>query len=549
MERNKIEQFNTALREYRAGKQSAERRVINAENWWRLRNAAQESRNTEIGKDGGFTARTAWLHNIIVSKHADAMDAFPEPDILPREERDTAEAESLGDIIPCVLEQNGFEQVYSDVMWQKLKTGTGIYKVVWDPAKLNGLGDISIVRVDLLNLFWEPGITDIQKSKYLFHTELHDIDELEETYPHIRGRLRGGSFNAARFAYEGSAVDAGKVTVAEVYYRRVIDGRRTLQYCKFCGDEVLYATEDDPELYERGLYDHAEYPFVFDPLFPVEGSPCGYGYVDLSENTQTAIDLMMTAFIKNTMAGSVPRYFVRGDGGLNEEEFLDLSKPIVHTSGNLGEDAIRQITFSPLAGSYIQVLETAIEEIRHTSGNTETATGNPGGGVTAASAIAALQEASGKTSRDSAAASYRAYRQVIYLCIELIRQFYSLPRQFRITGKSGEPVFRAYSNEGLQPVREGDEFGTEAGCRLPVFDIRVRAQKKSAVTKLSQNELALQLFRLGFFNPQAAPAALPALNLMSFEGRDGVIRQVAENYETARLLAAAAGGGENGENR
>ena len=46
---------------------------------------------------------SGWLHNVIVSKHADAIEAYPEPNILPREESDRAEAKVLSAIIPCVL--------------------------------------------------------------------------------------------------------------------------------------------------------------------------------------------------------------------------------------------------------------------------------------------------------------------------------------------------------------------------------------------------------------------------------------------------------------
>ena len=63
--------------------------------------------------------------------------------------------------MPVILEQNDFEETYSDVLWQKLQQGTGIYGVFWDKDKLGGLGDIAIRKIDALNIFWEPGISDI----------------------------------------------------------------------------------------------------------------------------------------------------------------------------------------------------------------------------------------------------------------------------------------------------------------------------------------------------------------------------------------------------
>ena len=576
----RLREFTRTLQRYKAGKASLERRVVSAENWWKLRNRF-EQRKTGLGDDGGYRSESGWLHNVIVSKHADAMEAFPEPVILPREPGDSEQARLLSAILPCILEQNRFEKTYDAAMWQKLKTGTACYRVVWDSEKQGGLGDIAIERVDLLNLFWEPGVGDIQDSKYLFCTHLEDEEALAERYPQLKGRMKSNPFLATRFVYDDAVSLEGKATVIEVYYKKRLGTWTVLHYCKYVGDTVLYATENevvgdglpDVPLYgvargktravedagpydaetdgvpvgdglrtarpgmtdsgpsgtpaptDAGLYDHGKYPFVLDPLFPVEGSPCGYGFVDLCANGQTAIDLLRTAFVKNALVGATPRYFQRIDGSVNEEELLDLSRPLVHVSGNLGEDSLRQIGFAGLPGVYVSVLESTIRELRETSGNTETANGTMNVGVTAASAIAALQEASGKGSRDATRASYLAFREIMELCIELIRQFYTLPRQFRITGELGESRFVAYDNACLQP-RPMVWEGLELGLSEPVFDVKVEAQKRNAYSRLSQNELAMELYRLGLFEPGREEQALGLLELMEFDGRERLIARL-----------------------
>ena len=536
-----LKKFMQVLEKYKAGKVQTESRILASENWWKLRNTTEEKKVTNIGADGGFTATSGWLHNVIVSKHADAMEAYPEPNILPREEADKGEAKKLSAIVPCVLEQNQFEDTYSDNMWQKLKTGTGVYKVVWDKGKLHGLGDISVECVNLLNIYWEPGVKDIQRSRYLFHTELCDKDILEERYPQLKDKIKGKSFMSTKFLYDDHVDTENKHTVIEVYYHKFVQGKQTLQYCKFVGDQVLYATENDtqpvmdevtgqvkPPMAISGLYDHGKFPYVFDALYPIEGSPCGYGYVDICRNPQIVIDLLNTSFVKNAMVGAVPRYFRRSDGGVNAEQFLDLSQPLVEVTGNMDETALRRIEHNPLDSNYIQVLDRTIQELRETSGNTETSTGSTSSGVTAASAIAALQEASGKGSRDSTKAAYRAYTQIVELCIELIRQFYNLPRQFRIVGEYGMQQFISYSNAGIMQQNQGNAFGVDLGYRLPVFDIKVSAQKKNVYTKVTQNELAIQFFQMGFFNPQMTDQALMCLELMDFDGKDEIMQKVSQ---------------------
>ena len=532
-----LQQFLRILQHYKAGKRHTEQRILSSESWWKLRNTEEEQAAGATHAQG-FTSRSGWLHNVIVSKHADGVDAYPEPRVLPREPGDRDQARMLSAVLPCVLEQNNFAQTYSDILWQKLKTGTGVYKVAWDRDKLSGLGDIEISRVNLLNLYWEPGITDIQNSRYLFHTELVHQEELEENYPEIRGKAIKNAFLSTKFLYDDTVDTSDKVTVIDVYYRKKVGRRRVLHYCKFAGDTLLYATENDfapasdllgrpkPPAAEAGLYDHGFYPYVFDTLYPIEGSPCGYGFVDICRNPQTEIDILKTAFVKNARVGAVPRYFSRVDGNVNQEQFLDLEQALVQVSGNVDEATLRPIAHQSLDGNYIALLDRTVDELRQTSGNTETSTGNFGAGVTAASAIAALQEASGKGSRDANATSYRAFSRVVELCIELMRQFYELPRQFRILGELGAEEFVIFTNSGLLPQAQMGPAGP-VGYRLPVFDLRIEAQRKSPYSRASQNELALQFFRQGFFDPRKADEALMCLEMMDFDEKPALMQAIA----------------------
>lgn len=547
--KEQLKKFTKILREYKAGKARTEQRIIAAENWWKLRNTAEEQKKTEIGADGGFVSVSAWLHNVITSKHADAIEAYPEPNILPREEGDKGEAQMLSSVVPCVLEQNEFEATYNDAMWSKMKFGTAAYKVVWDKNIAGGLGDIRVDKLNLLNVYWEPGVEKIQKSRYIFQTELVDKDILRSRYPELEGSLKGQGVLSAKFLYDDTVNTADKATVIEVYYHVFQGGKRVLHYCKYVEDHVLYSTENETQpvtdelgqpiaapMAQTGLYDHGEFPFVFDPLFPIEGSPCGYGFIDLGLNPQIAIDLMNTAFVKNTVVGAIPRYISNNDeASINESEMLDTKNPVIHIKGSIDEMSLRLMPHNSLDGNYLNLLDRYIQEMRETTGNTETSTGNIASGVTAASAIAALQEAAGKGSRDSNQASYRAYEKIVKLCIELIRQFYTLPRQFRILGEYGTMQFVQYSNQGLMQQQPG--FGGEMGYRKPEFDIKVYAQKRSVYTKVANNEMAIQFFQLGFFNPQAAEQTLMCLEMMDFDGKDEIMQKVAKNARVFQMFA------------
>lgn len=512
------------LRRYHAGKRQLEQRIIDNEQFWKLRHWQQMEKTGQGGNPADPQPTSEWLVNCILSKHADAMDCYPEPTVLPREPGDREEAGKLTRILPVILKKNGFKRTYSSAWWYKLKSGCAVYGVFWDAGKLNGLGDISIRRMDLLNLFWEPGVTDIQDSPHFFSTELQDREALEERYPQAKGKADRGGWSVSRYLYDDAVDTSGKVLVVDWYYHTRENGRRVLQYCKFVGDTVLYATENDPDMRDRGWYDHGRYPFVFDVLFPEEGTPTGYGYVDLCKSPQKQIDLMNQAILKNTLASATPRFFVRSDGAVNENEYADWTRPFVHTNGNLGSDSIAPIQTAGLDSVYVAILQSKIAEMKETAGNRDVANGGTAGGVTAATAIAALQEAGGKLSRNMIDDGYEAFSDVVTLCIELIRQFYSLPRQFRLLGVMGQEEFVSYDSRGLQPQAVDD--GVVSGYRVPEFDLEVSAQDENPYKTMEYNQLALQLFQMGFFRADMADQALRCLELMDFKNKDRLMSSI-----------------------
>ncbi len=557
-----LRRANGILKKYKEGKTRLEQRIIDNEQFWKLRHWEQMEKEGQGGNSGDPQPASGWLVNCILSKHADAMDCYPAPTVLPREPDDRQEAQRLSRILPVVLKKNQFKRTYSSAWWYKLKSGCAVYGVFWDGTKLGGLGDISVKRMDLLNLFWEPGVTDIQDSAHFFSTELVDNDKLLAEYPQLEGKLGRGIFTLSRYLYDDTVDTSNKSLVVDWYYHTNMEGRKVLQYCKYVGETVLYATENDtvqptetqlmgadengrpvmgqvpcgPSMAQRGWYDHGKYPFVFDVLFPEEGTPCGYGYIDLCKSPQKQIDLMNQAILKNTLANATPRFFIRSDGAVNENEYADWTRPFVHTNGNLGSDSIAPIRAGSLDSVYVAILNNKIGEMKETAGNRDVANGGTASGVTAGTAIAALQESSGKLSRNMIDDGYEAFADVVTLCIELIRQFYELPRQFRLLGAMGTEEFVSYDHSGLQPRVMDD--GVTVSYRVPEFDLEIGAERESPYRTAEANQLALQLFQMGFFRDDLADQALRCLELMEFKNKDQLARVISGGQTQARQIAA-----------
>ncbi len=522
--REQVAEATALLQKYKAGKSTLEQRIKTNEEWWRLRN--WEHINAKQSPTD-LKPSSAWLFNSVANKHADMMDNFPKPNILPRAADDEEDARMLSAIIPVILEQNGYEETYDNNGWRKLIGGSCCTGVFWNSDKLNGLGDVDIRKISLLSVFWEPGVDDIQDSPNFFSVEMVDTEMLKREYPELN--IGTSNLGLTEYVHDDNTEQTTKTAVVDWYYKKKNGTKTILHYCKFCCGEVLYASENESEYAEDGYYWHGRYPFDIDYCFPVEGSPCGFGQVDIMRDTQMYIDLMDANILKNAILKSRPRYAVSDEPNFNPDEFADHTKDFVRFTGSLDDRKYKPIDTPELPGVVVEVRNNKIEELKETSGNRDFSQGGTAGGITSGSAIAALQEAGNKLSRDQIKSSYRSFVRVVNLVIELVRQFYTEPRSFRITGEGGETRYVQYSNEKISPRTVEGDFGAEAYTKMPIFDIKVTAQKQSSFSREVENERGKELYAAGFFNPQMADQALAALEMMDFEGIDKIRQRISQN--------------------
>ena len=526
-----VQTAQQTLEKYISGKQELDKRIVDNEDWWKLQHWKNFHRDKMERKE---QSTSAWLFNSIINKHADAMDNFPTPIVLPRERNDEDTAHMLSSVLPVIFDNCNFEKTYSDNWWDKLKHGTSVYAVLWNQDMRHGTGDIDIRPVDILSFYWEPGIQDIQESKNIFVLSLQDNDSLEHQYPELVGKLSGTTIDRKQYHYDDTVDTTEKSIVVDWYYKVKIENGTQVHLVKYCGDTVLFASENEPG-YENGIYDHGQYPFVMDVLYPEKGTPAGFGIIDVEKDAQEYIDRLGAAIILNAEEGATRRYFAKDNCGINEDEFRDIRKRIVHTSGSPNDDNLRSFETPQLSSTYLYVLQDKVNELKETSANRDFNQGGSTSGVTAASAITALQEAGNKTSRDIIKGSYRTYTGICKMAIDLIRQFYDTERTFRITGEDGAPDYVSMNNAallgGTQSIA-GQDFKTEE----PIFDVDPRAQKQNPFTTVAQNELALQFYNLGFFNPQMSEQALQCIDMMDFEGKEKVRQGIQQNSMLAQQI-------------
>ena len=491
---------------YKRGKKDIEERISAEEDIWRDIYSGSRS--------------SSWIFNAIVNKHADIIDSIPTSVCLPREKGDEEYAATVSKIIPVIMQRCCFESVYSDNSWEKLKHGSAIYGIFWNGSLEEGLGDIDVKALAFSDVFWDAGARDIQDSKDLFIVKLCDRDEVEAIYDGFIYEEQRESDISLRSALNLSASD-DKCLVVDWYYKRVgCDGVSRLHFCKFAGDMILYASESDPER-EDGWYCHGNYPVVIDRLYPTDKA-YGFGLVSIARAAQDYINRIDEDILGYADWASKVRFWAKRSLGVNEREFLDLGRGIVEVEGDIDEEKLRQIEISPIDESVIDIKKMKIDEIKEVTGSRDVSQGGYSSSVTAASAISILREAGAKSSRDGIEESYRAYVKIVSFMIELIRQFYSEKRVFRIVGEDGGSKFIEFS---------GKELSRGDGGRVH-FDIEVKAMKKSPIEAAQKNEFAKSLFESGAFSREKAEETLMMLEIMDFEGVEKLKATVRSIYES-----------------
>lgn len=465
---------------------------------------------------------TAFILSAVENKYADYIENFPQANFLAREQGDEETAKLLSKIMPSQLDVSGLRKAYKQNARQKLITGTGIYGVFWCEREKN----IHIKRLDFMSVFCDMNVDDIQESKFVFVVSAVDNERLKLMYPKYAEMFDG---DVMMDGYEQQREMNGCSEIVDCYYKTP---KGKLHLLKFCNDVVIDSTEGEKG-FENGLYRHGKYPIVLDVMYPESRGPFGFSTVDIVKNPQMYIDMLDGAILKNAMLASSPKWIVKKSADVNAEQLTDMSREVVEAT-QVNEESIRKMEVASVAANVMEHRQCKIDELKEISSNRDVVNGGTTGGVTAAQAITALQEAGNKTSRALINDSYDAYKEIVTLTIELMREFFDSDRIYRVTGNDGRNEYRSFSQENLTaavPVTDALGFVKYSEYRDIAFDIDIVPQRQNAFQKESQNQLFMNLWSAGFFAPANLDLSIIALKNMNFDGRDALIQDLQELKE------------------
>lgn len=491
-----------AYKTYKADREPLISRIRDNENFYR---SSYEKLFNGINSE--MACDTPLIFSAIENCRADAIDNYPVANIIEREPEGSRVAELLHKVVEAQLEIADFKTVYKENVRNKLKYGTAIYGIFYDAQS----GNIDLRAIDILDIYVDMHIPDIEDSRFIFINAAVENEILAERYPDFSDLFTGD----AQVETLGDTYSLDDRTVITDCYYKLPDGR--VHMMKLCDDVVIEATED-MEGYENGLYSHGRYPVIFDVMYPSDNCPFGFGMIDIGKTTQVEINKLDNAITENIMCAAKPRYLAKRNGGISEEEFCDYHKSIVHYEGDT--DSIRAISHNSITESFLTHRETKKEELKEILANRDFQQGGTAGGVTAASAIETLRQAGEKRSRAIISDTYDTYKDIVYMVIELMRQFFVSPRMYRVCDSLGKKSFAEFSRDMM--------FSSE---RPLEFDIDVTIQRENPYSRESINKTVMELWQAGLFTGDNVNAAIIAIKNMQFDGKEKLIADLQDLYK------------------
>ena len=492
-----VEQLYTLFNEYRSAYAAEWERLDRCERVYR----GEHWQDVPVQDENEPRPMTPVIQSTIENVRADLMDQMPEAIVLA----DAPGHERVAEMLTAVLRENHrlgrFDREYARLLHDLLVGGYMVQETGFDAEAMGGFGAAFLRAVDAHNIMFDPLCTDIQDSRAIFKFAPYPRAWFEARYPKQAADMREDMNRVLRMEDNYLSRGNGDTLLLIECWQREYDpeaGRFRVHMCKLAGRQLL---EDSRVEKPEGYFAHGQYPFVVTPLFARKGTALGYGFVDMFETQQRYADKLDQIILKNALMASHNKLLVTGASGFDPDDLRDWSKE-VHRGENL--NGVTWFPTAPLPGYILNYSQS----IREESGSNDFVRGQTYGGVTAASAIAALQEAGSKRSRMVARTVHGAFEEAVRQEIEVEREFCIFPRRVALQNAAGgKAEHAAFTGEDMFEL-------TARNNRLPLeFTVSVRAQRENRFTVAAHNELVLKLVQMGMVTPEIG------LELMLFDGK------------------------------
>lgn len=434
------------------------------------------------------------LNSCVDNVIADQIDNMPEAVMTPEREETMDSAREMTDVVGFVLEQAGFAGKYQQMMEDAIVAGTGVAQVFWDDDLEDGEGMANVLSWHPEDFFPDPMCESIQDGRACFKVTHTTVGWVEEHYPHAKGFVGSdeyaGSGEAAMTEAPGGD---SKVTLLEFWYRRYdAQARRYLVHmAQMAGNALLCSTETGFGLenaFENGVYAHGKYPFVLFRYRDAWRRPFGTGLIHDYRETQNAINRYCKYIDDNARESSVQRHFIRRGSGVNADEVADMTRTVIEWDGSDIREVLQTVQAQPLNAQVYQMMQYMADTMKQDCGQNQFARGDGGLGVTAGTAINALQQAGSKIARWHTERFKEAFREMVEMLLWVLSEYMEPGRVLRIVG-----VGEGQTRDRLIELTAAGENGT---AMRPAYTVRVQVVRRNPDQIAKDNEFLLQAVQI-----------------------------------------------------
>ena len=449
-------------------------------------------------------------------------------------------AEEMTDVVSFVLYQSGWEGKYQRLMEDAVVTGTGVAEVFWDGDADDGKGMASVLCWHPEDFYPDPQYENIQDGRACFKVTHTTVDWVEAHYPHARGYVgEDRSLPWQEGLGEDAPQDDARTTLIEFWYKRYdAESRCTrVHMAQMAGGALLYSTElgfggADKAAYADGVYAHGQYPFTLYKFRHVWRRPFGTGLIHDYRETQGAIDRYTKYIDDNARQSSIQRHFIRRGSGINAEDVADMRKTIIEWEGSDIREVLQTVQAQPLSGQVYEMMTYLADSMKQDCGQNQFTRGEAGLGVTAASAIEALQNAGNKITRWHTEIFKDAFREMVEQIIWVLSEYLEPGRTLRIVGgwdSTGRMRDRLVTL--IAPGAEG------AGLMRPAYAVRVQVQKNNPLQIQADNEFLQQVVEVCAKAGQPMPPETVVRLMEGYRTKNSVLAALEESSRTAQRIA------------
>lgn len=396
-------------------------------------------------------------------------DAMPRPEFIPQEPGDFELAKIVNDVLDSDWTYNNWSYKFTEAIYDSHLYGTGFGNVDYDSEINEGMGGVTFKSSDPFYQFPDPNAKNVnEESAFYVEAEPKDIDVLKARYPHVAEFLKSDIQDIAR---------RDKAMGEQIRFRSPTDNRSVVEGTSSIDIEnnnqaleiVCYIDdmttvqeeirESDPKgsgveiskfvtklKYPEGRkivtvsgvlchddaieYDDKKYPYVRLTNYIMPREFWGMSEVEQLESPQKIFNKLISfALDVLTLMGN-PIWVVDNTAGVDTDNLFN--RPGLVVEKEPGSEVRREagVELQPYVLQMIDRMKGWFDDV---SGSSDVSRGIKPQGVTAASAIEALQDATQTRLRQKSRNIDAFVQDFGQMYLSRVFQFYTVPRVFRVT--------------------------------------------------------------------------------------------------------------------